>query len=275
MKPVNDKFFGSASGQIAVAFHDGSTTVSGHIVKQVGTSTYVVSDGSTTRRARLAQTTAAAATLVDGAMRIVGTGTGSGATLVATYEIDTVTVLAGGTGYAVSNVLTGVGGTAITPFTATVSTVSTGAVTGVTITNRGEYTAVPGTLSTNVRQVTTTGGAGTGATLNVTFRLRSITVSAGGSGYLAGQVITYTGLGGTAPTITVGSVDSAGAILTLNVASPGATIFTFASAISPEPATLYIKKLDALRAHATTGSSYSWRLGSEAATSGYVILSTI
>lgn len=275
MKPVNDKYFGSGSGKISVSYHNGSGTVTGYIVKQVGTSSFIVTDGSTTRRVRLAQTTATAATLTDGFMRIAATGGGSGATFAATYEVDTVTVLAGGTGYAVSNVLTGVGAN-ITPFTVTVATVSTGAVTGITITNRGEYSTVPGTLNTNVRQVTTTGGAGTGATLNITFRIKSITVSSGGTGYLVGQTITNSGLGGTQPNITIASVDATtGAVLTLTVVSPGASIFTFASAFSGEPSTLYVKRLDSHKAHMTSGNSYSWRMFGEPDTSGYAILSTI
>jgi len=72
-------------------------------------------------------------------------------------------VAAGGTGYTVGDVLTAVGGVFTIPVEVTVSTVSSGVVTGVSISNTGRYTTTP------TNPVAFTGGAGNGATANVTF----------------------------------------------------------------------------------------------------------
>ncbi len=71
-----------------------------------------------------------------------------------------VTVTAGGTGYVVADVLTGVGGTfSPNAFQVEVTAVSAGVVTAVRVTNGGAYTVNPST------PVATTGGTGTGCTL--------------------------------------------------------------------------------------------------------------
>lgn len=80
-------------------------------------------------------------------------------------EASAVTVAAGGTGYTVGDVLTVSGGTLEsggTRTTATVATVSAGVVTGVTLTNPGEWATAPS------NPASTTGGTGTGCTLNLT-----------------------------------------------------------------------------------------------------------
>ncbi len=79
-------------------------------------------------------------------------------------EATAVTVAVGGTGYAVGNVLTVVGGQYLIPVEVTVATVSgLGAVLTATISNAGMYSEVP------ANPVSVTGGAGSLATLNVTF----------------------------------------------------------------------------------------------------------
>jgi hypothetical protein len=85
--------------------------------------------------------------------------------LVLANEASAVTVAAGGTGYTVGDVLSVSGGTLEgggTRTTATVATVSAGVVTGVTLTNPGEWATVPSNA------VATTGGTGSGCTLNLT-----------------------------------------------------------------------------------------------------------
>ncbi len=77
-------------------------------------------------------------------------------------------VAVGGTGYSVGNTLTVVGGTSTTTATFTVSAVSGGVVTVVTVANSGHYTVLP------TNPVATTGGAGT-CTLTLTW-------NAGGNG---------------------------------------------------------------------------------------------
>lgn len=70
-------------------------------------------------------------------------------------------VAAGGSSYAVDDVLTLSGGTFGSSATFTVTDVSGGAVTAVEMTTPGDYTAIP------ADPVSTTGGSGTGCTLNV------------------------------------------------------------------------------------------------------------
>jgi hypothetical protein len=70
---------------------------------------------------------------------------------------------AGGTGYVVGDTLNVVGGFGQITAELTVSTVSSGAVTGVSISNAGQYTEIP------ANPVTVTGGTGVGATFDITF----------------------------------------------------------------------------------------------------------
>jgi hypothetical protein len=73
-------------------------------------------------------------------------------------------VFAGGTGYTVGDTLTVVGGLGQIDTELTVSTVGGGgAITGVTITNAGQYTEIP------VNPVSVTGGSGSAATFDMTF----------------------------------------------------------------------------------------------------------
>ena len=75
------------------------------------------------------------------------------------------TIAAGGTGYAVNDTVTVLGGVyGTTPATYTVTTVATGVVTGLTLTNAGSYTSQP---SNDVS--TSSSGAGTGLKLTLTF----------------------------------------------------------------------------------------------------------
>ena len=78
-------------------------------------------------------------------------------------EAVSVTVVAGGTGYAVGNTLTVAGGLGQIDTELTVTTVSSGVITGVTISNAGQYTEIP------TNPVSVTGGAGSAATFNLTF----------------------------------------------------------------------------------------------------------
>lgn len=75
------------------------------------------------------------------------------------------TIAAGGSGYAVNDTVTVLGGVyGTTPATYTVATVSAGVVTGLTLTNAGSYTSQP----TNDVS-TSSSGAGTGLKLTLTF----------------------------------------------------------------------------------------------------------
>ena len=80
------------------------------------------------------------------------------------YICSAAAVSAAGTGYAVGNVLSVVGGTASIPVELTVATVGGGgSIATVAVTNAGQYTVTP----TNPASVT--GGAGSGATFTLTF----------------------------------------------------------------------------------------------------------
>lgn len=97
---------------------------------------------------------------------------------------DTATVANGGSGYAVGAVLTATGGRFRTVFQATVSAVSGGAVTEVTIADAtdGDYWELP------ANPVVMSGGAGAGCTLNVVWdgqgsdTCAKVTIVGGGAG---------------------------------------------------------------------------------------------
>ncbi len=74
-------------------------------------------------------------------------------------------VTAGGTGYAVADVLTVVGGTKTTAATFRVTAVSSGVVTAVTVTNSGQYSVFP----SNPVATTVVPAGGSGCTLTVTW----------------------------------------------------------------------------------------------------------
>jgi len=78
-------------------------------------------------------------------------------------EAVSAAVVAGGTGYAVGNTLTVVGGLGQIDAELTVTTVSSGVITGVSISNAGQYAEIP------TNPVSVTGGAGSAATFNLTF----------------------------------------------------------------------------------------------------------
>jgi hypothetical protein len=120
------------------------------------------------------------------------TAGGVTATATCTVGVATFAVAAGGTGYAVGNVLTVVGGTG-TAATFTVATLSGSAVATVTSTNAGSYSAVP------TNPASTTGGTGTGCTINInTYAVTSggFTITNAGSGYVEQPTVTFSGGGG-------------------------------------------------------------------------------
>ena len=88
-------------------------------------------------------------------------------TIITTLGSGTVlsqTIATAGTGYAVNDTITVLGGVyGTTPATYTVTSVTAGAVTGLTLTNAGTYTSVPANPAS-----TSSSGNGTGLTLNLT-----------------------------------------------------------------------------------------------------------
>ncbi len=114
-------------------------------------------------------------------------GGGSGATAsVASMHVNSAAIAAGGTGYAVNDVLTVAGGTASTVATLTVTAVDGGgAVTGVTVSDPGVYTALP------ANAVSVSGGAGGGATFNLDWSVHALQLTAAGSGYGSAPTVTF------------------------------------------------------------------------------------
>lgn len=95
-------------------------------------------------------------------------GPGIVPTLRATKELTAAAVNAGGTGYAVDDVLTIAGGSLWTGGAAAsvrVTAVSSGVITAVEVVHSGEYSADPTTTANSV-----SGGSGSGATLDLTMK---------------------------------------------------------------------------------------------------------
>ena len=108
----------------------------------------------------------------------------------------TPTISNGGTGYAVNNVLTMVGtANAVSNATFTVTSVSGGVITGITVTTPGVYFS-----SNTTSPVTVTGGTGTGAQLTVNYGVNTPTITYVGTGYVEQPAVTITGGGGTGAT---------------------------------------------------------------------------
>lgn len=155
-----------------------------------------------------------------------GSGTGGAATcvLAANGGLRSATIKAAGTGYLPGNVLTvatGSGGTF------TVDTVNAGVVTGITKLASGTgYNSVDGAV--------TTCSAGSNCTLDTTAaagELVSAVVSAGGTGYVVGNILTVAG--GTGGKFTVLTVNSeTGAVLTVGAPVVAGSGYTSANGVA-------------------------------------------
>jgi hypothetical protein len=137
-------------------------------------------------------------------LTIAAPTTAGGVQATATFTMGlgvTPTVTAGGTGYTVGNTLTVVGGTG-TAAVLTVSAVSAGAITAVTVSNFGTYSVLPSV------PFSVTGGTGSSATFTSTFGVNSsFTITNAGSGYVEQPTVSFSGGGGSgaAAYATVGS----------------------------------------------------------------------
>lgn len=113
------------------------------------------------------------------------------------------TIVSGGTGYTVGDVLTFVGGTG-TAYQAVVNTVSGGVITGIGTQAAAAYSVVPS------NPISVTGGTGSGATfssVNYTVTTTGLTITNAGSGYVEQPTVSFSGGGGSgaAAFATVGS----------------------------------------------------------------------
>jgi len=141
------------TASIATAIQMNSAAVAGVITASISGSTLTV-------------TAVTSGTIYPG-QTIQGTSVASN-TVVTALGYGTVlsqSIATGGTGYAVNDTITVLGGVyGSSPATYTVSTISAGVVTGLTQTFAGQYTSTP----TNPAS-TSSNGSGTGLTLNLTF----------------------------------------------------------------------------------------------------------
>jgi len=173
-------------------------------------------------------------------LTIAAPTTAGGVQATATFTMGlgvTPTVTAGGTGYTVGNTLTVVGGTG-TAAVLTVSAVSAGAITAVTVSNFGTYSVLPSV------PFSVTGGTGSSATFTSTFGVNStFTITNAGSGYVEQPTVSFSGGGGSgaAAYATVGSSTTfktigtslsfsgpAGEVLRLNGNAPSGTLTDYA-----------------------------------------------
>ena len=104
------------------------------------------------------------------------------------------TIVSGGTGYTVGDVLTFVGGTPLTTAASVnVATVSGGVITSVTrnpTNGFNSYTVLP------TNPVAVTGGTGSSATFNLNYGFTAISLLTAGSGYVEQPTVTFSGGGG-------------------------------------------------------------------------------
>jgi hypothetical protein len=104
--------------------------------------------------------------------------------------LGTAVVVSGGTGYAVGNVLTPVGGTGGVGTQITVNAVSGGVITSASISANAGYSVLP------TNPVSVTGGAGTGATFNLNYAVTGQSITNAGSGYVEQPTVSFSGGGG-------------------------------------------------------------------------------
>jgi len=136
----------------------------------------------------------------------------------------TTSIVSGGTGYTVSDVITVSGGTFTAAASFTVSAVSGGVVTAITPLTGGTYSVIPtGTLSV-------TGGTGSGFTLTINgWAIRSLNITNAGSGYVEQPTVTFSGGGGSgaAAYATVGGTSIVkGLGTTTSFANPAGNVLT-------------------------------------------------
>ena len=146
-----------------------------------------------------------------------------------TFAGSNATVVNGGTGYTVGNVLTVVGTTPASALTLTVATVSGGVITSATHTNFGTVSVLPPS------PYSVTGGSGSGATFTSVYQVASQAISNAGSGYIEQPTITFSGGGGSgaAAYATVGSVPIVKTIASaLSFTTPSSEVFRIVDANS-------------------------------------------
>lgn len=134
-------------------------------------------------------------TLVDGGSGYVEvptvtfTGGGSGTDVTVAMELDTVVVAAGGTGYTNGDVLTLVAAGSGTQATLTVTNAVGGVIQagGVSVTTTGTYSTI-----LDVTAVAVSGGTGSNATFDLKFKVKTLALVDGGTGFTTASTVGFT-----------------------------------------------------------------------------------
>jgi hypothetical protein len=103
------------------------------------------------------------------------------ATATVNVKVVSVSINAGGTGYAVGNTFTVTGGTGTSAVVTATTVAANGAITGLSITTAGRYSAVP--VLTNLNTFTSNTGSGSGFRANLRYGIESVTPNATGFQY--------------------------------------------------------------------------------------------
>jgi hypothetical protein len=187
-KAVEFKSLGSDTN-VAYAIRSKGT---GAIDLAAGTSGINISNGGTVTA--LTRTVAGSTYTSIPSVAITAPTTAGGVQATATVAVfvNAGTVASGGTGYTNGDVLTIVGGTFVSAAaTLTVTAVTSGVITAVSVSLGATYTTTPS------NPVSVTGGTGSGATFNLTYGiLNTFTITNAGSGYVEQPTVTFSGGGG-------------------------------------------------------------------------------
>ena len=204
MHPLNKKNFGTSG--MAVTFYNGSSTVTGYVLKQISQNKFNITDGTNTKDGLLLAPTTAIATAIDSGNAAYFTvpvyshnTSASGGSFTLHYGVYSGSVAAGGVGYNVNDILTfnSTGSACLQALT--VST--TGAIeTLELVSSPGNVNSLP---ANPVATTFTTGGASfagsiTATTLTVTGSVTGTILVGqvlGGAGVTGGTTITALGTG--------------------------------------------------------------------------------
>jgi hypothetical protein len=148
----------------------------------------------------------------------------------------------------------------VTPPTVSAATVSGGAVTAVTVSAGGAFTAFPTTPTYGYYST----GAGNGripVQLTLKFNVTSI-ASSGGTGYAVGDQLSFVGQVDSTATLAHISAATSGAATTTVVDAPGSGITSAASSIGVLGATEHVKAFYDTTVRTVEGNRYSWSLNS-------------
>jgi hypothetical protein len=223
---------------ISMAFQPKGT---GAIDLAAGSSGVNISNGGTVTAITRTATGSAYTSAPTATVSAPTTAGGVQATATSLMGINVIGIVSGGTGYTVGNTLTLVGGTG-TVATLTVSTVSSGVITAVTVGSFGSYSVVP------TNPISVTGGSGSGATFTSTWAVGTVSVATAGSGYIEQPTVTFSGGGGSGAAA-YATVGSSVRLQSLGTTSEVAFAFRGASGINSSTAPDILRILDVAAAN--------------------------